>query len=554
MRNRPGLEISLQEKIIAKDPVAMDLITLILKDKEARLDYIDGKGKSFYYHALCAGNKEVADQLLLLQINNERIIFGIDENQQTCFYLAAKQGYVDHLKAIVTAHTENNKIKLGHAIWLKKDNRGYSPLHIASQFHETAAVEFLLSLISKEENGINDINNTTENGNTPLHLACHDKSFPFNEILLNLLIQHNADLSMKNLKGQTPIQFISSYAIEKQVSLFAILGNKQEFFLRSYRQYAKQNHSDHTLLNCYKKLSLVRDQQIFDHAKISFNEKKSGNFAEITTPIITQTETPKFIQEGQEIDLFTDSDEEIQNEKPAYRILNEDQDTIKKIIEDTEKYLNDLRNRPVNVISHRKLVGLATLVFGLLYLALEPWLITMAVKYTELHRNAHRNNDPNDRFYFRQEMSYEAGSGTFGVIGFVIIAMGVAGTIAASGGIPGNIYKNEWSELIANMRTNLLDKLKFLETKEAQDKKSYLPIDKKLLKSFETNLSEFESEKKTVSELTDMVTRLDQILIQIQRNLLVSSKPFSLFYQQAHTSIQIDRHLSIQNETTPMLQ
>lgn len=94
-----------------------------------------------------------------------------------------------------------------------EDFRGYTPLHIAASKGILSIVKFLVDR--------NDTNIDVRNifGCTPLHLACEEHK---GEVAV-LLVEHGANIKIKNMYNKTPIDLCSS-------QLATLLKNKTESF------------------------------------------------------------------------------------------------------------------------------------------------------------------------------------------------------------------------------------------------------------------------------------------------------------------------------------
>lgn len=92
----------------------------------------------------------------------------------------------------------------------ERSENGYTPLHVACEEkartprQERLYIKIIECLLSKEYEGTSptDINALDKNNNTPLHMATYRK----NSERAVLLMSKGADLSIKNKKGKTPLE------------------------------------------------------------------------------------------------------------------------------------------------------------------------------------------------------------------------------------------------------------------------------------------------------------------------------------------------------------
>uniref|UniRef100_A0A8C4THF0 Ankyrin repeat domain 27 n=1 Tax=Erpetoichthys calabaricus TaxID=27687 RepID=A0A8C4THF0_ERPCA len=84
-----------------------------------------------------------------------------------------------------------------------RDNKGYTPLHIASVYGQSSLVDLLVSKGA-------DINATDYHALTPLHLSCQKG---YQSVTL-LLLHYNADTNMQDNNGNTPLHLACTYGHE----------------------------------------------------------------------------------------------------------------------------------------------------------------------------------------------------------------------------------------------------------------------------------------------------------------------------------------------------
>ncbi|XP_039619512.1 ankyrin repeat domain-containing protein 27 isoform X2 [Polypterus senegalus] len=88
-----------------------------------------------------------------------------------------------------------------------RDNRGYTPLHIASVYGQSSLVDLLVSKGA-------DINATDYHALTPLHLSCQKG---YQSVTL-LLLHYNANTNMQDNNGNTPLHLACTYGHEDSLN------------------------------------------------------------------------------------------------------------------------------------------------------------------------------------------------------------------------------------------------------------------------------------------------------------------------------------------------
>lgn len=100
---------------------------------------------------------------------------------------AAKSGYADDIEAL---------IQNAHADLSERDALGNTPLHYACASGHAKVVDLLI------KSGKVDVNATNNLNETPLHRALGRAISPLVLQIVKLLVSANADLSIKNNKGE----------------------------------------------------------------------------------------------------------------------------------------------------------------------------------------------------------------------------------------------------------------------------------------------------------------------------------------------------------------
>ncbi|HHF7370174.1 ankyrin repeat domain-containing protein [Legionella anisa] len=203
-------------------------------------------------------NNETAIRSILKHIAEKELDPIVDPHKKTTiFHLACAFGYLDIVRDILSQKTflinmENEDLK--------------TPLHFACQAGKNEVVEFLLTSPT-----IN-INAFDNDEYTPLQIACFSPDTKGNEKLFHLLLAHNANITHKNIHGQTAldiaidtqndtaIRAILDFVCRNQIEATAAMSPKTltqvtaeypEFFESDTKDVKKESH--------LKKLSIFKD-------------------------------------------------------------------------------------------------------------------------------------------------------------------------------------------------------------------------------------------------------------------------------------------------------
>jgi len=561
MHNRPGLEIALIEKIQKKDLHAVNtLIDLIRVDDEAKLDSLDGNGKSLFYYALEIGFKEAVDRLLNLQLDNDVIIFGKNnKTNETCLYIAAKQGYEDTVAAIITQAKRAKPNTPGYKIWLQVNNKGNSPLHIAAANRKLNIVKLLLDEIKTNVDGISQVNRMNENDDTPLHLACSRHDYLCDDDVIVNLIQHGADLTIENTKKITPFKLLRQFDFPELATIFSKLSRKQELFLLHYSDYLKKNpDNNEIIIENYRNLICFRNLQIYDSAQYHYLEKISVSSLDLLTNInekkLVDKPIPLDLIEGGELDHLAESSEtsswdsateysDSQEEFKTYLYYIKDKALVANAIQKVHNYSAVLQKKPQTLERYQPLVYTASALFLLMYIGMETWLGLMTSKYDHLF---HNRSDSNRRNYLTLDTTFTISAALFGVFIPMLIVVGTYYFSNLLKNQPDYISHDDFGELMADLQASLLDPLLTLESQEKKDKLShpeedidYLPVSESHLRDLEDAMAEFDDENKEVTEAINITRALETSLINFKQNMVLTNKSFTMYYKPPHTKIKI---------------
>ncbi|KAJ4457529.1 putative ankyrin 2; brain [Paratrimastix pyriformis] len=161
-----------------------------LLDLGARADCTDSRGNTPVHSAARKGDIEV---LLLLLERQADALSQTNDNGDTPLHCAAINGELGCIKLL-----------LGRGAPILPNSNGDSPLHLVAQSAEEECARYLL------DHGA-EIDAQNADGNTPLHLACHeDPSAENPQARLNLvrmLLERGACISIRNQAGRTPFEF-----------------------------------------------------------------------------------------------------------------------------------------------------------------------------------------------------------------------------------------------------------------------------------------------------------------------------------------------------------
>ena len=148
----------------------------VLMDSEARIDIRSRKGNIPFHLAAVRNHLEVAQQIASDESTMDLKTFDILKSG------IPSKSLVEDLLA-----DDNDKIKLVSALINQTNNDGNTPLHLAAQYNSQEVAQFLI-----QNKAYIDSQNTK--GNTPLHLAAQYNS----QEVAQILIDHDASVDMVN--------------------------------------------------------------------------------------------------------------------------------------------------------------------------------------------------------------------------------------------------------------------------------------------------------------------------------------------------------------------
>jgi|GEM_PF-6610964 len=165
-------------------------------------------------------------QWLFAQLKDDEIILSLDKQGRSLIWLAANYDQpeiglmlTEHQAAQFATHECN-------ATWLRADNEGVTPLHVAAQKPVSDLFRFLV-----DQKNLNAI---TADHDTALHLACRAKQFDN----IGLLVKHGIDIYFSNKKGENFFFYFDGLAEAEKLAVFIKLSNEAQLNILNY--YRKQ--------------------------------------------------------------------------------------------------------------------------------------------------------------------------------------------------------------------------------------------------------------------------------------------------------------------------
>jgi uncharacterized protein len=172
-------------------------IVKILIARDANINAKNIAGQIPLHNACIKGNTDIIKLLITNTTVNAH-----DDQGWTPLHTASQFGHLDAMKLLLAAGANKNT----------KDSAGGTPLYIACQYNHPDIVEFLCN------SGTDTNIATTDNGTTPLQIACTQGNLKIAEIL----IVHKANIDAHDLLGWTPLHSACARNHPNLVSLLII--------------------------------------------------------------------------------------------------------------------------------------------------------------------------------------------------------------------------------------------------------------------------------------------------------------------------------------------
>ena len=207
------------------------------------INEVDDDGQTILFQATKHGHESIV-QLLLDHGCDPNVV---DQSQDTVLHLVAKNGHSNIAKILVQNGAKINV----------QDGYRRTPLHTAVKYRHVEVAKVLL------ESGA-DVNAIYVQGDAPLHIAL--KSKQSNLELIKLLIDHKADLKLKDRSGKSALEICKLVDQDNQVIQYVcdiIRLTKSKDFVT--------NSNILTLDNCVVCLAPRNEIHCFDpcgHAKV----------------------------------------------------------------------------------------------------------------------------------------------------------------------------------------------------------------------------------------------------------------------------------------------
>ncbi|XP_063405750.1 serine/threonine-protein phosphatase 6 regulatory ankyrin repeat subunit B-like [Mytilus trossulus] len=165
-------------------------------------------------HAACSkGHTEVVKLLIDVGMNvNDKSTYG-----STPLYLACQNGHYNTVKLLLGLNGQTLNSAVDTTL---KTKYGWSVLHVACYTGHTEIVKLLIDV------GMN-VNDTTNNGSTPLYLACRSGKYDKVNFLLDLngqTLNSRVDVTLKDKEGTSALHAAVSAGHSEIVKLFSDVG------------------------------------------------------------------------------------------------------------------------------------------------------------------------------------------------------------------------------------------------------------------------------------------------------------------------------------------
>ncbi|NXX43177.1 ANR27 protein, partial [Tricholaema leucomelas] len=162
---------------------------LLLRQRMNLLSQMSATPTDCLFKHIASGNQEEVERLLSQDDNDK------DTVQKMCHPLC----YCDRCEKLVSGKMNDPSIVTPFS----RDDRGYTPLHVAAVCGQTSLVDLLVA-----KGAI--VNATDYHGSTPLHLACQKG---YQNVTL-LLLHYKASSDVQDNNGNTPLHLACTYGHE----------------------------------------------------------------------------------------------------------------------------------------------------------------------------------------------------------------------------------------------------------------------------------------------------------------------------------------------------
>lgn len=161
----------------------------------------------FLVHEAIRDNKtQLAKQLI---DENAKVILRKDDDERTPLHWACSQNNLEMVKYLLKPRAAITTIDIDDLV----DASGWTPVHISASLGNSEILDVLLNSDADV-----DINQTTNQGTTPLHLAVSKNR---HDVVKKLVVDYKCSCRIKDNKGSTALHRAASVGSEPIVELLA---------------------------------------------------------------------------------------------------------------------------------------------------------------------------------------------------------------------------------------------------------------------------------------------------------------------------------------------